>query len=267
LVNVARVQPARLHTAAFPAGVEAPSSVAVRFRCPASLAARQPPDLRPRVDRDPLRRRRAVEIHRARQVNSCGNLNGSATLGEKTGFSDCCRPVTLASDSCVGPGTTRRVHAKPMQAPQVRRTTNPLMLLQGRGSSSGRQTEGLEASETDAPALMAHAHPGLAPLREKISFYDGTHRAPSAGTRVSGLGRLSSFGVPALFFEREVRKRLTHFHRYKCRTPAGRFTCLLGIGAANYGLPTQSPSKHRTSTETKGRLAEGDLGTSSVLRA
>ena len=39
----------------------------------------------------------------------------------------------------------------------------------------------------------------------------------------------------------------------------------LGPGAANSGFPMQSPSKHRTCTETNMYLAKGDLGTWSVL--
>ena len=39
----------------------------------------------------------------------------------------------------------------------------------------------------------------------------------------------------------------------------------LGAGAANSGLPVQSPSKHRKGTETNRYLAKGDFGSYSVL--
>ena len=52
------------------------------------------------------------------------------------------------------------------------------------------------------------------------------------------------------------------FHLYKCRThPSRSQYVFLGLGAANSGLPMQSPSEHRTSTETSRCLTKGDLGT------
>ena len=55
------------------------------------------------------------------------------------------------------------------------------------------------------------------------------------------------------------------FHLHKCRTPGRSLYLLVGLGAANSGLPTRSPSKHGKSTETNGCLAKRDFRTCSAL--
>ena len=101
--------------------------------------------------------------------------------------------------------TTRRATPSPCKFPKGDGTSVPLCCRKAKGTSSGRQTErpGSIRDGRATPTLRAGTS-GAGTLREKISFSDDTHRAPSEGTRVIGRGRLSSFGLPALFFKMPV---------------------------------------------------------------